>query len=1066
MPKTSKANTESSSSASSGSARKSSSPTLDPLSKGALKAAKQQREENIAKSTAEMGRLAIPAVDTPYRAIDEQAAKSKKETERALERQASRLEYEQRLAKTDLEQAEHEEMIQFMKDNSSDEPRSALTLAQLASCDSDDPTITYAIDPSGDSRKSEDEEEVERQSTDGGGDYPDSEAVSSEDETSNKAKREADDYSDSDDDYDDAFTRMERECQVESEAESIEPKPKAKKTLPVKPPAKKRATKSSKPALVAENPKVTTRSSTSDKKATTSKTKIASTTSRKRKADESDIEFTSPEPRGGINTTALINMKEAFYLSRAVLLADMDGAARSFYAQAHRPGFVATWDSVIETDALQTIRDGLLQQRKLVEYSITNTETWPIINGNNLSLKQVAEDLKKIYFADRRTDSTFDFDQKLRQYRFAFSWETPSVEMASIANFRDIILAFFTTYDAIDTDKQNDICKIFYKKLPQDNKFTEIFMERTKARANTGKKDNIQKMLSRLNLILAYCRNIVISAKHMGGHSFTYKTDEETSSSSSSSSTAVTNVPKVPYQDKPIAKRLPDTTPGTDRNVNLCHTCGRPGHNRFNCSFHMNPHCNRTHTTWKQSPECQQFKEIGHNHFMPNVRLSCGETTKVTNHAGADSYVYPVDEDDDYIDALNASDNRRNNNNRGSNNNNRGSRNNAKSKKNRNDDRKATRNDDRNRNDDRDNDRDTDKDNDNSRDQSKDRDNKPRGYQGKSKSPPPVRQMEQVVEIPEQPMSQNLLSTIISDETVKYLKVYISLPQIPSRTTAQTTTTGAGIEMTVATATPRPTHARRRKTKTRPPPTTGPRIDGLEAMALIDTGCAVGDVVSGKVLRGLHGELHLRTTDTPLWMCSGLDSNCVESLTVLDIVISFQKDFLTYSFTLPVRIAEKGEVDLILGLATIKRLNLVKIIPEFFQTLENIRLESTQPLLLSVENQSMSSNIILPLTTDIGMRQNIASPPDPMTTSPSVTCDREGKIPRTQTVLGRTTWWLEVLVPTRLALRHAGVSQIPLLQRFNLLMSLSCTLREEQHPCCHSYDKIVQVLLPKRPPCC
>ena len=60
---------------------------------------------------------------------------------------------------------------------------------------------------------------------------------------------------------------------------------------------------------------------------------------------------------------------------------------------------------------------------------------------------------------------------------------------------------------------------------------------------------------------------------------------------------------------------------------------------------------------------------------------------------------------------------------------------------------------------------------------------------------------------------------------------------------------------------------------------------------------------------------------------------------VLDIVVSFKKDFLKYTFALPVRIAEDSEVDLIIELKTIKDLNLVKILPEFFQNSNQIQTE-------------------------------------------------------------------------------------------------------------------------------
>ena len=67
-----------------------------------------------------------------------------------------------------------------------------------------------------------------------------------------------------------------------------------------------------------------------------------------------------------------------------------------------------------------------------------------------------------------------------------------------------------------------------------------------------------------------------------------------------------------------------------------------------------------------------------------------------------------------------------------------------------------------------------------------------------------------------------------------------------------------------------------------------------------------------------------------MWICSGLDNKSIESKSVLDIVVSFKKDSLKYIFSLPVRIAEDSEIDLIIGINTIRNLNLVKVMPEFF----------------------------------------------------------------------------------------------------------------------------------------
>ena len=104
----------------------------------------------------------------------------------------------------------------------------------------------------------------------------------------------------------------------------------------------------------------------------------------------------------------------------------------------------------------------------------------------------------------------------------------------------------------------------------------------------------------------------------------------------------------------------------------------------------------------------------------------------------------------------------------------------------------------------------------------------------------------------------------------------------------------------------------------------------MDALAQIDTGCEVGDVINRRVLEGLRGEHRLRDSDSPMWICSGLDNKCIESKSVLDIVVSNDKDSLKYIFSLAVRIAEDSKIDLIIGINTIKNLNLVKIMPEFF----------------------------------------------------------------------------------------------------------------------------------------
>ena len=128
------------------------------------------------------------------------------------------------------------------------------------------------------------------------------------------------------------------------------------------------------------------------------------------------------EPTGLGQTTSLINMKEAFYLTRDELLQNPDGVARKFYQQAYRPGFNTTPMTLIEQEALPIIRDCSLQNRKETGYNIKQSNDWPILDNTPLSLQGIADDLKKIYYKDKRTISPYKVEQELKKYKFKFSW--------------------------------------------------------------------------------------------------------------------------------------------------------------------------------------------------------------------------------------------------------------------------------------------------------------------------------------------------------------------------------------------------------------------------------------------------------------------------------------------------------------------------------------------------------------------------------------------------------------------------------------------------------------------
>ena len=138
--------------------------------------------------------------------------------------------------------------------------------------------------------------------------------------------------------------------------------------------------------------------------------------------------------------------------------------------------------------------------------------------------------------------------------------------MASLTEFFDLLKSFYGDVEMIPQDRQDEICKVFYKKLPPvDNDFTRRFEERTKIDVASlpNKKDTIASMQERFIAVIATARQIVTSADKMGGSNFNWSTSQESttsivtpvsvSSTSSISNTSVaTPTPTVPRGVEPI----------------------------------------------------------------------------------------------------------------------------------------------------------------------------------------------------------------------------------------------------------------------------------------------------------------------------------------------------------------------------------------------------------------------------------------------------------------------------------------------------------------------------------
>ena len=303
------------------------------------------------------------------------------------------------------------------------------------------------------------------------------------------------------------------------------------------------------------------------------------------------------------------------------------------------------------------------------------------------------------------------------------------------------------------------MCKIFYKKLHINNKFTDNFLAQAKKYIKGKKKDNIPDMIQRLNICLQKSRQTVEDAQNMGGLLYNFKTRLTLREQAETPPNEY--VPQSKY--KSMFSRSQDYEHnGLSRSANTCHTCGEVGHNRYTCTLFMNQHCNNTHTTWSQSPEAADFRRIGHSHFVPNIYLN-GEVTKVTTNNGASACIYPTEGDitDNGPDESTQNNNKNKNKHNNNNNNNK-----AESDRNNND-----RDNDRNSNcnTDRNNDRDTDRTANRNRGNVNNKTGQEFGYRGKSKLSLTDTQKLQPDESQEFPTLKQLLSAILHENIDDYL---------------------------------------------------------------------------------------------------------------------------------------------------------------------------------------------------------------------------------------------------------------------------------------------------------
>ena len=179
-----------------------------------------------------------------------------------------------------------------------------------------------------------------------------------------------------------------------------------------------------------------------------------------------------------------------------------DGPAtiQAFHDQANLPNFKTHWKQIITENALVPIRFRLNGMKAVLGYTQPECSTWPVIRGATLSIRQIAKDLTSCFSqATRTSNTTYDCNEKIKAYKFAYDFADAYVEEASITRFEEIISLYYPDRTDLTAERENEIYKAFYKKLPAGNALGMKFLEATKTSIKKTKRDTIQDMYMRLS---------------------------------------------------------------------------------------------------------------------------------------------------------------------------------------------------------------------------------------------------------------------------------------------------------------------------------------------------------------------------------------------------------------------------------------------------------------------------------------------------------------------------------------------------------------------------------------
>ena len=174
-------------------------------------------------------------------------------------------------------------------------------------------------------------------------------------------------------------------------------------------------------------------------------------------------------------------MNEVYMLTDEKQEENGPAAIRAFHNQAHLPNFSINWRRIITKDCLVPLRFRINGKKLTLGYTQEECTSWPVISGRTLTVREISKDLDTCYSeATRSSNTIYDVNEVIRNYVFSYDYQNPAVEEKSISNFNKIIETYHPEGVDLTPNRENEICKAFYKKLSDKDAFGIKFHDMTK----------------------------------------------------------------------------------------------------------------------------------------------------------------------------------------------------------------------------------------------------------------------------------------------------------------------------------------------------------------------------------------------------------------------------------------------------------------------------------------------------------------------------------------------------------------------------------------------------------